>query len=106
MDPEVHLQAGTLVGDHPWGDREGLGDQDLDQWVQGDQGGRETGDLLTGGLDPGVQEVQGVQEAGIRARVVSRVRDTLRRRRGLVRAQQREQRRSRKTCLTSAARCG
>ena len=87
MDPEVHHQAGTLVGVLPWGDREDLGGQDLDQWGQGDRVGRETGDLLMGGLVPGVQ---GVQEAGIRARVVSRARDTPRRRRGLVRAQQRE----------------
>ena len=70
MDPEAHLQDGILVGDLRWEDREDPGGQDLDQWVQVDLVGLETGDLL--------MEDLGVQEVGIRAeRVVSR--DTRRR---------------------------
>ena len=102
MDPEAHLQAGILVGDLRWEDREDPGGQDLDQWVLVDLVGQETGDLLTEDL-----EVQEVQEDGIRVeRVVSRA--TLRRRQREIRArdQQREQRRSRRTCLTSVERCG
>ena len=70
MDPEAHLQDGILVGDLRWEDQEDPGGQDLDQWVQVDLVGLETGDLL--------MEDLGVQEVGIRAeRVVSR--DTRRR---------------------------
>ena len=68
MDPEAHLQDGILVGDLRWEDREDPGGQDLDQWVQVDLVGLETGDLLMEDL-----EVQGVQEVGIRVeRVESR----------------------------------
>lgn len=70
LDPEAHLQDGILVGDLRWEDQEDPGGQDLDQWVQVDLVGLETGDLL--------MEDLGVQEVGIRAeRVVSR--DTRRR---------------------------
>ena len=103
LDPGAHPLAGILVGDLPWEDLEDPGDQDPDQWVQGGLEGQGIGVRLMEDLE--VQGVQEGQEVGIRAeREVSKV--TLRRSQERVRVQQKVLRKSRKTCLTSAERCG